>query len=136
VSFPAALWVFAVEDCGLRLIYRFWLRTAVALLAFFDAPARFVAIQIKSGSFCNQVPEQKVYLLPVCFFILLAKAMSIRRRIASEREGLSFCCLAQFSIANLVLGGSRTVRTGSRPVAGRPGLFNVTFSLDGFAMFW
>jgi hypothetical protein len=70
------------------------------------------------------------------FLGFAASASSISRRIASEREGLSFCCLAQFSMANRVLGGSRTVSTGSRPVAGRPGLFGVTFSLDDFAMFW
>ena len=68
--------------------------------------------------------------------VLVVNAISIRRRIASDREGLSFCCLAQLSIANLSAIGSRKVRTGSRPVAGRPGLFGVTFSLDAFAMFW
>jgi hypothetical protein len=84
----------------------------------------------------GQYHTNKSHYLLGCLFVLLANAMSIRRRIASEREGLSFCCLAQFSIANLVLGASRTVRTGSRPVAGRPGFFGVTFSLDGLAMFW
>jgi hypothetical protein len=33
---------------------------------------------------------------------------------------LSFCCLAQLSMADLSVGGSRTANTGSRPVAGRP----------------
>jgi hypothetical protein len=51
-----------------------------------------------------------------CRFNLAVRAISIRRRIASEREGLSFCCLAQFSIADRVLGGRRRVRTGLRPV--------------------
>ena len=60
------------------------------------------------------------------FLALVANALSIRRRIASDREGLSFCCLAQFSMANRVLGGSCTVRTGSCPVAGRPRFFGVT----------
>jgi hypothetical protein len=70
-------------------------------------------------------------------FDLAVKAISIRRRIASDREGLSFCCLAQLSMASRVLGGRRTVSTGSRPVGGRPGgLFGVTFSVDSFAMFW
>jgi hypothetical protein len=73
-----------------------------------------------------------------CFAVLLWSSEQSRSggRIASEREGLSFCCLAQVSIADLTASGSRTVRTGSRPVAGRPGLFGVTFSFDVFAMFW
>ncbi len=76
-------------------------------------------------------------LLPLLAFLdFAASANSIRRRIASEREGLSFCCLAQFSTANLRTGASRKVMTGSRPVAGRPGLFGVTFSVDDLAMFW
>jgi hypothetical protein len=69
------------------------------------------------------------------FLAVVARAISIRRRIASERDGLSLCCLAQFSIADLTVSGRRTVRTGSRPVAGRPG-FLVTFSVDGLTMFW
>jgi hypothetical protein len=77
------------------------------------------------------------YLLPpLRLFDPTVSAISIKRRIASEREGLSFCCLAQFSMANRVLGGSRTVRTGSRPVAGRPGLLGMAFSVDRWAMFW
>jgi hypothetical protein len=68
---------------------------------------------------------------------LAVRAISIRRRIASEREGRSFCSLAHVSIMDLSPNGSRIVRTGSRPVAGRPGrLFGVTFSLDDLAMFW
>src|SRR5262249_3821360 len=59
----------------------------------------------------------------------------MRRRIASEREGLSFCCLAHVSIADLTVSGRRTVRTGSRPVAGRPGFLGITFSVDGLTMF-
>jgi hypothetical protein len=42
------------------------------------------------------------YFSQDCFFSLAAKAMSIKRRIASEREGLSVCCFAQVSTANLV----------------------------------
>jgi len=72
----------------------------------------------------------------LCRFDLAARALSIRRRIASEREGLSFCCFAQVSIADLTVSGRRTVSTGSRPVAGRPGFLGVTFSVDGLAMFW
>ena len=56
--------------------------------------------------------------------------------MASERDGLSFCCVAQLSMADLSAGGSRSVSTGSRPVAGRPGRFGITFSVDRFAMFW
>ena len=67
---------------------------------------------------------------------LTARANSIRRRIASDRDGLSCWCLAQFSMADLSAGGSRTVSTGSRPVAGRPGFFGITFSFDRHAMFW
>ena len=79
--------------------------------------------------------------MKICFywrllFALVTSAISIKRRMASEREGLSSCCLAQVSMADLTAGGSRTVRTGSRPVAGRPGLFGVTFSVDDFATFW
>ncbi len=49
-----------------------------------------------------------VYLSPIfCLLALQASANSIRRRIASEREGLSFCCLAQLSISDLSAGGSR-----------------------------
>jgi hypothetical protein len=78
-----------------------------------------------------------VYLsLEFRLLALVANANSRSRRIASERVGLSFCCLAQLSIADLVAGGSRSVRTGSRPVAGRPGFFGVTFSIDDLAMFW
>jgi hypothetical protein len=75
------------------------------------------------------------YLLVFCLLALVASANSIRRRIASERDGSSFC-LAQLSIADLSAGGSRTVSTGSRPVAGRPGFFGITFSFDRLAMFW
>jgi hypothetical protein len=37
-----------------------------------------------------------------CFdvFDLVARAISIRRRIASEWDGLSFCCLARLSIGS------------------------------------
>src|SRR5215471_6099408 len=80
----------------------------------------------KLGSFCKY--RGGLYFSPrlLCRFNLPTRAISIRRRIASERDGLSFCCLAQFSMANRVLGGSRTVRTGSWPVAGRPRFFGVT----------
>src|SRR5262249_46839829 len=70
----------------------------------------------KLGSFCNTCVAI-VYFSPrlLCRFDLAARALSISRRIASDREGLSFCCLAQFSIADLTVSGRRTVRTGSRP---------------------
>jgi hypothetical protein len=74
--------------------------------------------------------------LVLWFFCFAFNANSISRRIASEREGLSFSCSAQVSMADLSARGSRTVRTGSRPVAGLPGFFGVTFSLDDLAMFW
>ena len=83
------------------------------------------------------VSQGRPYLLPpLRVFDPTVSAISIKRRMASEREGFSFCCLAQFSMANRVLGGSRTVRTGSRPVAGRPGLLGMAFSVDRGAMFW
>jgi hypothetical protein len=59
-------------------------------------------------------------------FALAASANSTRRRIASEREGLSGCCLAQSSICNLSAGDSRTAVTGSWPVGGRPRFFRTT----------
>ena len=80
------------------------------------APSHPSSAPAITAMFCNQVPERKACFLLACLFVLLANAISIRRRIASEREGLSFCCLAQFSIANLVLGANRTVRTGSGQV--------------------
>lgn len=58
------------------------------------------------------------------------------RRIASEREGLSFCSFAHRSISDRRAEDSRIANTGSRPVAGRPGFFGNTFSLDVFGMFW
>jgi hypothetical protein len=76
--------------------------------------------------------QPKTYL-PLRFFDLAASANSIRRRIASDREGLSFCCLAQLSMASRVLGGRRTVKTGSWPVAGRPRFFGVTV-IDSLAI--
>ena len=46
-----------------------------------------------------------VYLSPVfCLLALQASANSIRRRIASEREGLSFRCFARLSISDLSAG--------------------------------
>jgi hypothetical protein len=79
------------------------------------------AAQPKLGSFCNTCVAV-VYFSPrlLCRFDLVVRAISIRRRIASDREGLSFWCLAQVSIADLRPIGSRTVRVGSCPVAGRP----------------
>ena len=67
------------------------------------------------------------YLAPVFgFSALLDSATSISRRIASDREGLSFCCLAQLSISALNPGGSRSASTGSCPVGGRPRFFRIT----------
>jgi hypothetical protein len=60
------------------------------------------------------------------FLACAANPSSSSRRIASEREGLSFCCLAQLSIANLSAGGSRRASTGSCPVRGRPRFFRNT----------
>src|SRR5262249_6411959 len=41
----------------------------------------------------------------LCRFVLPVRAISIGRRIASEREGLSFCCLAHALVP--VLGRER-----------------------------
>jgi hypothetical protein len=60
------------------------------------------------------------------FLALIASATSISRRIASDREGLSFCCLAQLSISALNPGGSRSASTGLSPVGGRPRFFRNT----------
>src|SRR6516225_1996676 len=57
-------------------------------------------------------------------------AISTSRRIASEREGLSGCCLAQSSICDLSAGDSRTAVTGSWPVGGRPRLFFRNTGID------
>src|SRR5262249_33626708 len=59
-------------------------------------------------------------------FALAASASLTKRRIASDREGLSDCCLAQSSICDLSAGGSLTAVTGSWPVGGRPRLFRNT----------
>jgi hypothetical protein len=40
----------------------------------------------------------------LCRFDLALRAISIRRRIASERDGLSFCCIAQFAARALPSG--------------------------------
>ena len=54
-----------------------------------------------------------VYLTSLFGFLaLIAKAPSTSRRIASDREGLSFCCLAQLSISVLSAGGSRSASIG------------------------
>jgi hypothetical protein len=88
---------------------------------FKKVEARFIPRRKKLGSFCNPCLAV-IYLSPwlLCRFDLAARAISISRRIASERDGLSFCSLAQFSTAILVADGSRKVKTGSWPVAGRP----------------
>ena len=62
----------------------------------------------------------------LCRFDLAVRANSTRRRIASEREGLSGCCFAQSSIADLSGNESRIADTGSCPVAGRPRFFRTT----------
>jgi hypothetical protein len=50
-----------------------------------------------------------VYSSPVfCLLALAFSAKLIRRRIASEREGLSFCCFAQASILDVNEGERRT----------------------------
>jgi hypothetical protein len=60
---------------------------------------------------------------------------SMRRRSASEREGLSGCCAAQVSAAAIISTGRRKEICGSCPVAGRPRLFCGTFFLDTAILF-
>src|SRR5271166_5948554 len=73
---------------------------------------------------------------PLCRFDLALSANSTNWRIASEREGLSGCCFAQVSIADLSAGESRIADTGSLPVAGRPlFLFGSTFFVDIVSIF-
>jgi hypothetical protein len=55
--------------------------------------------------------------------------------MASDRDGLSSCCLAQLSIFDFSVGDSRIAETGSRPVAGRPRLLGTTFFLDVLRIF-
>jgi hypothetical protein len=56
-------------------------------------------------------------------FGFVARACSTKRRIASEREGLSSCIAAHSSTALRSFGESRMAVTGSCPVAGLPGRF-------------
>jgi hypothetical protein len=82
--------------------------------------------------FCN-TRVAVVYFSPrlLCRFDLALSANSTSWRIASEREGLSGCCFAQVSIADLSAGERRIADTGSLPVAGRPlFLFGSTFFID------
>jgi hypothetical protein len=53
-------------------------------------------------------------------FSLIFNAISIIRRIASDRDGWSGCCLAHSSTRAVSAGGIRKAVTGSCPVAGRP----------------
>jgi NAD(P)-dependent dehydrogenase (short-subunit alcohol dehydrogenase family) len=50
----------------------------------------------------------------------LINAISIIRRIASDRDGWSGCCFAHSSTRAVSAGGIRKAVTGSCPVAGRP----------------
>jgi hypothetical protein len=53
-------------------------------------------------------------------FSLIFNVISIIRRIASDRDGWSGCCLAHSSTRAVSAGGMRKAMTGSCPVAGRP----------------
>src|SRR4051812_9539019 len=64
----------------------------------------------------------------------LAKPISTSRRMASEREGMSFKLVAQASTRTLRSSGRRIAVTGSRPVAGRPRFF-FDIARTGFRMF-
>jgi hypothetical protein len=100
--------------CGMLVLRQ---ESSIRVAPSHPSSARAIAAMFRST--CVTV----VYFSPrrlFCGFDLPDRAISIRRRMASEREGLSFCCLAQVSIADLRSIGSRTVRVGSCPVAGRP----------------
>jgi hypothetical protein len=91
-------------------------RSAPAVTVFASATAREVLIVIVN-----------IYLASEFGFSpLIANATSISRRIASDRDGLSFCCLAQRSMSDLNAGGSRSASTGLSPVRGRPRFFRNT----------
>jgi hypothetical protein len=65
-------------------------------------------------------------------FSLIFNAISIIRRIASDRDGWSGCSLAHSSTRAVRVGGIRKAVTGSCPVAGRPPRrFCFTFCLTG-----
>ncbi len=52
-----------------------------------------------------------VYLTSAFVFLAsIAKANGISRRIASEREGLSFCCLAQLSVSQKSLPSRSAIK--------------------------
>jgi hypothetical protein len=107
--------------CGPNWWSIFGFIDAVAVCAAFDT--RMSATRSKSGSLWI---AGRVYFLLVWIFVLLANAISTRRRIATEREGLSGCFFAQSSIADLKGNESRIADTGSCPVAGRPRFFRTT----------
>jgi hypothetical protein len=86
-------------------------------------PRRRRAQQDAGGS----IVKVKAYLAVVLGFLaLIANANSSSRRIATDREGLSFSCWAHLSISALNAGGSRTASTGLSPVRGRPRFFRNT----------
>jgi hypothetical protein len=66
-------------------------------------------------------------------FPLAASASSTKRRIASEREGLSGWRLAHASTSAVNARGARKASIGSLPVPGRPRFLGITFLLDTLA---
>jgi hypothetical protein len=62
------------------------------------------------------------------------RPLSIRRRMASDRDGLSSWRLAQASTVLRDSGAMRSAISGSLPVAGRPRFLGITFSVDLLAM--
>jgi len=62
-----------------------------------------------------------------------ASASSTKRRIASEREGLSGWRLAHASTSAVNARGARKASIGSLPVPGRPRFLGITFLLDTLA---
>ena len=63
-----------------------------------------------------------------------ARPLSTRRRMASERSGLSGSLAAHFSIASMRSADIRKLTIGALPVAGRPLFLGMTFLLDLFIL--
>ena len=68
--------------------------------------------------------------------VLTFSPSSTRRRMASERGGLSSCFAAHLSTASRNSSDSLMAVTGSRPVAGRPPLFGFGSTVLDLGMFW
>jgi hypothetical protein len=111
-----------------------WVRSAAATPASSEAACRSQHSMAPAREWLLRIVAGRLARLFHSDFV--ARASSTRRRIASERDGLSGCSLAQASIFALRGEERRIADTGSRPVAGRPRFFGTTFFLDGCRIFW